>query len=166
MSLQLADRRVAESVLDIAVTLVGQDGTAVGITGLNTPAELPIGEYRVNTLVMGLRDPKGGSRWNFVFYEDRTVGERRSYAVMANQSITLDPIGELRLTADVEPKPIECQPGDTLTVRPRLHTGDGLLINTSYWGATNTYFEAQPKAEVVLRTTAGDRLDSYQSGFF
>jgi hypothetical protein len=150
--------------IEMAAMLIGRDGTAVPVSGLGRPVEVPIGEYRLNTLFIILPAGDGGRRWCYLFSKDRQR-EAVWYEVAKGETLALDPLGTLELTIEIEGNPAACKPGERLTIFPLLHTRDGLLINTCYRGSEHTQAN-QPKATVSLKSPNGIEFDSYQSGFF
>ena len=151
----------------VAATLVGRDGSAVLVSGLGQPAEIPSGEYQLQVVVVSLSGKDDSRRWNFEF--SSTAGRQRPWReVKTGATLDLDPIGSLELAIDLESNKIDCRPGDTVTVLPRLYTGDGLLINACYWGTGSADEKNHSKCTVALSGLGGpvdSALASCQSGF-
>lgn len=151
----------------IAVTLVGRDGTAVLVSGVGKPAEVPGGEYQIQIVALSAVHKEDGRRWNFLF--SACDGRQRPWhAMQSGATLDLDPIGALDLAIDLEGDKKDCKPGELLTVRPRLYTGDGLLINACYWGTEGADEKNHSKCTVALAGGPGDNrppLDTRQSGF-
>jgi hypothetical protein len=68
------------AVLDLNATLVGRDGSAIGLHGTDAVA-VPVGEYRVSTVTLTLADPAGGASWSYVFSDNGRRGELIWYKV-------------------------------------------------------------------------------------
>jgi hypothetical protein len=152
--------------VELAATLIGRDGSAVGLSGERATATLPIGEYRLGTVTCAIEDPSGGSRWNFVFSDIGRRGEPVWYKVERDATVVIDPIGELEFrTGDPGTGPV--RPGDDLRVQPQLFTGDGLLVVTCYRGASAkpASDSAGGGARIVLATALGHSLATAHSGF-
>ena len=70
----LAFARPAATVLDLSATLVGRDGSAVGLSGSDA-VTVPAGEYRLSTVTLTLADPAGGPTWSYVFSDNGRRGD-------------------------------------------------------------------------------------------
>jgi hypothetical protein len=166
VQLAVKQRGLAERIEEMTVTLLGRDGSAVGLRSGTAEVAVPVGDYRVSVLILTLKDPQGGLPWNFVFSDNGGRLPHKWYTVDKGGSQTIDPIGELELRPGLSSKRATCQPGATLTVQPELFTGDGLLINTMYRGQEESrYGYGACSALVELVTTDGRVLESQSSGF-
>jgi hypothetical protein len=167
-SVRLALRRpeVAARVLDVAATLIGRDGSAVGLHGLDAEATVPVGEYRLGTVTVALADPGGGPKWNFVFSDNGGRPEHAWHKVVKGGATRIDPIGPLEMAVEIEEGAKSCRAGEPLRVQPLLYTGDGLLITTCFRGdqSANVSYGG-PAAQVTLGEGDGPREDSASSGF-
>lgn len=160
----LISKRPVAPVLDLNATLEGRDGSAVGLHGLE-PVTVPVGEYRVTTVTLTMADPAGGPTWSYVFSDNGRRGEKIWYRVAKDATLTLDPIGRLEMTVNLEDDGPR-GPDSVLRVNPGLYTGDGLLIVTAYRGSpTVTASDDGPGAEVSLRDGEGRALNTSRSGF-
>lgn len=151
------------SVTGLEVLLVGRDGSAVGVRSLGAPVEVPVGDYRVG--MMTLRASlAGGATTSFVFSEPGARSDLTWYTVDKDAQVTIDALGELAFSMSMaEP---ECAPGADLSIRPRLLTGDGLVINTAYQGTVAPSFSAGTLfASIELQDPAGKVLARANSGF-
>jgi hypothetical protein len=155
----------ASQVLDLVATLVGRDGSAVGLRGKNADAAVPVGEYRISTLTLSITDPGGGVQWNYVFSDNGGRPEQNWYKVEQDGEVVIDPLGKFELSTSLADNAITCRAGESLSVQPRLYTGDGLLINTCYRGLMSASNHSGPTAHIVLWATDGTRLGDAQSGF-
>lgn len=149
----------------MSATLIGRDGSVVALNGERTDVAVPIGDYRLGTVTCAFDDKNGGRRWNFVFSDIERRGGDRWYKIEPASSTTIDPIGILDFKTGVEgTEPIRA--GGEVRLRPRLYTGDGLLIVTCYRGTVaDPAGSAGTGAAITLFTTAGRRLDTARSGF-
>lgn len=164
-TVRLALGRPGASIADLSVTLVGRDGSAVGLAGGGASAEVPVGEYRLGTVVLALDDPAGGPRWWYVFSDHGRRGEPVWYSVGKGVAVAIDPLEAVALEAGLE-GPGPRSPGDDLVVRPGLFTGDGLRIVTCYRGTPTTPGgDDGPAAEITLSDRAGRALVRARSGF-
>ncbi len=153
------------AAVELTATLIGRDGSAVGLSGERAQATVPIGEYRLGTVTCAFPDAQGGPRWNFVFSDIGRRGEPRWYKVERNGTTTIDPIGRLEFKTGAEDmKPP--RPGDDFKVQPQLFNGDGLLIVTCYRGMlANPASDSGTGATIALTTADGHILDTAHSGF-
>jgi hypothetical protein len=154
----------AEQVEEIQATVQSRDGVTGRLNGLDQEVSLPAGEYRLTTVLLSLKDPKGDAAWGFVF-NDNGGKEPRWHTLTKNGSLTLEPVGALDFSVDVQDGKTTCRPGDQLSVRPGLYTADGLLIERAYRGR----FESNPfggGCHGTIRLRDGERvLDTVASGF-
>jgi hypothetical protein len=151
-------------ITEIAVTLVGRDGSAVGLRGPNAKATVPIGEYRVSAVALSLDDLAGGPRWNFVFSDNQAGDDRRWHELAKDATLSIDPLEKLDFATGAWQTDGKCRPGDDLTFQPKLLTADGLLINTCYRGSHDTGRDGT-SASIQLSTSDGTLLSTAQSGF-
>jgi hypothetical protein len=156
----------AARILELNATLIGRDGSAVGLSGEGAEVTLPIGEYRIGTLTVALEDPGGGPKWSFVFSDNGGNADHKWYKVEKGGSIDLDPIGTLEMQAGVEGDAKPARPGEELALQPKLYTGDGLLISTCFRGTPTTPGSLEgPGADIRLSGTDGRPLAAARSGF-
>jgi hypothetical protein len=153
-------------IASLFATLLSREGIAVSLSGPSAESTVPIGEYRVAALTLAFDSPSGGPPWNFVFAAEGARGEPTWHRVENNGTVTIDPIGELEFTADLDADPTSIASGDDLIVRPRLYTAGGLSIITCYRGNPATLAtEDGPGAHVSLSDHSGRLLASARSGF-
>lgn len=153
---------------DLRATLIGRDGSAVGLEGQAEGVTVPAGEYRVATLWLALDDPRGGPRWSFIFSDDDGKPRYKWYKVETGGTIEIDPVGQLEMHTglEVHRKPIRA--GDDIPLQPRLYTGDGLAINTCFRGSPATPGGGDGDgqgAEITLCGTGQQPLGVARSGF-
>jgi hypothetical protein len=151
-------------VAEISVTLVGRDGSAVGLRGPNAKVTAPIGEYRVSALAVTFDDPAGGARWNFVFSDNQPGDTKRWQELQKDATLAIDPLEEFHFSTGPSQTDGKCWPGDDLTFQPKLFTIDGLLINTCYRGTHDTGRDGT-SANIKLASSDGTLLSTAQSGF-
>jgi hypothetical protein len=161
----LAFARTAATVLDLNATLVGRDGSAVGLHGVDAVA-VPAGEYRLSTVTLTLADPAGGPTWSYVFSDNGRRGEMIWYKLAKDGTLAVDPIGRLEMAVNFEEENAPLRPDANLRVNPALYTGDGLLIVTAYRGSpTMTASDDGLGADVSLCDGAGRAHGATRSGF-
>ncbi len=153
----------AANIVDVAATLVGRDGSAIGLRGLDAQATAPIGEYRVSALTVAFEDAHGGQRWTFVFSDTQAGRPQRWQRLDRDAELEIAPLEKFEFLADCQGK-TSCHPGEQLSVQPQLYTVDGLLINTCYRGAHDTGRDG-PNARISLEDSGGFPLESALSGF-
>lgn len=151
-------------VIEIAVTLVGRDGSAVGLRGPNAEASVPIGDYRVSAVAVTLEDATAGQRWNFVFSDNQSGDVKRWHQLKKDDRLSIDPLEKFEFAAGPWQTGGTCRPGDDLTFQPKLFTVDGLLINTCYRGTHDTGRDGTC-ASIKLTASGGSLLSTAQSGF-
>jgi hypothetical protein len=160
--LSLRPSAPAARVEELTVTLAGRDGSVFTLRGHDAEAVLPVGDYRLSVLTCTLTDPHGGPSWSFTFSDGNGRPPHRWHTLGRDARLVIDPVGQLELLAAVDPEGRRCRPGDSISVRPRLYTGDGLLICSACRGSGGEARECG--GEVVL--AAGDTvLDEHGSGF-
>ena len=151
------------SIAGLEVLLVGRDGSAVGIRSLGAPVQVPVGNYRVGMLTLRA-SVAGGATTSFVFSELGAYSDRTWYSVEKDARVTIDALGQLAFSAS--PVELVCAPGADLSVRPRLLTSDGLVINTAYEGSmAPSYSAGTLSASIELQDPTGKVLVCAKSGF-
>ena len=151
-------------ITEIAVTLVGRDGSAAGLRGTDAEATVPMGDYRVSAVSLSLDDPAGGQRWNFVFSDNGGRDEKRWRKLGKDGELAIDPLEKFDFSIGPWQVNGKCRAGDELTFQPKLFTVDGLLINTCYRGAHDTGRDGTC-ATIKLSASDGTLLATAQSGF-
>jgi hypothetical protein len=154
-----------EQVEEIQVTVQSRDGVVASLRGLAEGVTLPAGEYRVSSLLLTLKAPKGEPAWGYVFGDNGGKGHRWR-RLDRGGTLTVDPVGSLEFTAAVGDGKAEAEAGAEVSVRPALYTGDGLLIERAYRGS----FHGGPgdhgcAGKIALRGKGGLALDSASTGF-
>ncbi len=151
----LAVAPTTATILDLNATLVGRDGSAIGLRRPEV-VTVPVGEYCLSTVTLTLTDPAGGPAWSYVFSDNGRRGEVPWYKVAKDGTVAIDPIGRLKMTVEFEEE--NARSGAELRVKPALFTGDGLLIVTAFRGSpTVTASDNGPGADVSVHDGAGLR---------
>jgi hypothetical protein len=152
-----------EQVREVVATFQSKDGVVATIRQPAGEVTVPVGDYRVSSLLLTLEGNKGEPKWGFVF-GDNGGKKPRWHKLARDATLALDPVGKLAFSAEAGEKG-ECQAGESLTVRPALYTGDGLLIERAYRGPFGDRGD-QGCSGLVNLMGAGDRvLGSASSGF-
>jgi hypothetical protein len=163
--LELANRAGLPAPVELTATLIGRDGSAIGLSGNPAIATVPTGEYRLGTVTCAFADGRFDLRWTFVFSDIGRRGELRWHEVESDRTTAIDPIGKLEFRTGAEEMP-PAHPGDDLWIQPQLFTGDGLLIVTRYRGTpSDPADERGTGARIALATTDGQTLATANSGF-
>jgi len=152
-------------VEDFHALLVGRDGSAVALRGVDAKMVVPTNEYRLASLTLVVADPGGGEPWSYVFSGGAGDPNRKWYDLQADAVITLEPLAGLKLAADVAGGESSCRAGDELRITPRLRTHDGLSIDTAWRGDRLHYQGESVGAEVRLVATDGSLVAASRSGF-
>jgi hypothetical protein len=157
---------LAARVEQVSVTMIGRDGSAMGLHGGQAEATVPVGEYRPSALAIRVKDPAGGPAWHYVFDAEGGRANSAWRKVDAGQCVAIDPIGSLDLNAGLGVGVVPCHPGDSIKMKPGLFTGDGLLIKTIYRGEEASRSGREISAVQIRLTTAqGTVLARASSGF-
>jgi hypothetical protein len=152
-------------VLDLGVSLVGRDGTAVYLNGPSAEAVVPVGDYRVSGLTVMLAGAIGGQPWTFTFSDNGGRPKKRWYTVARNAVTSIDPVGKVELLTGLDRSAV-ARPGKDLEVQPQLFTSDGLLIVSCFRGVPNSPLGREETfADIALESPAGGRLASARAGF-
>jgi len=153
-------------VRDVALVLVGRDGTAVGIREAGRETPVPSGAYRVSVVTLTLDEPSTGPPWGYVFAESGDPVPPVWHDVGDGTSVEIEPIGRLDLTLPIPAGGLEVPPGGQLTVEPRLVTEDGLLLMNCYRGTgMASYAGDRPQVRCTLIGANGKILATASSGF-
>jgi hypothetical protein len=154
--------KLAKLASKVHLTMVGRDGSVACLQGDGAVAAVPIGDYRPGTLAISLGAPDGLT-WHYVFSSEGASAERTWHKVEQNKTISIDPVGELKLSADVS---IARQPGASISIQPGLFTGDGLAVRTIHRGeSASERMGDSPTVEIKLATANGKVLETQSSGF-
>src|SRR5262249_34151442 len=153
-----------ERVREVVATFQSRDGVVATIRQQGAEVTVPVGEYRISSLLLTLQDPKGGLAWGYVFCDN---GGRppRWHKLSRGGTVSVDAVGKLDFTASAG-EGGKCKPGESLTVRPALYTGDGLLIERAYRGefAADSYEQGRA-GHGPVRGKGERQLDAASSGF-
>ncbi len=151
-----------EQVREVSATFQSRDGVVATIRQAAGEVPVPAGEYRVSSLLLTLQGD--GPTWGYVFSDSGGKGPRW-HKLAKDATVAIDPVGKLDFTATAG-EGGKCKPGETLTVRPLLYTGEGLLIERAYRGAfASGPFDEGCHARVSLAGADGKALASTTSGF-
>jgi hypothetical protein len=137
IELALSPPARAARVADAHATLIGRDGSAVGVDGLGQAVTVPSGEYRIGTLALTFEDSGSGPRWSFIFSDNGGKPDYRWHKLEKGTALVIDPVGALEMETGVEDESKPVRAGEDITLQPRLYTGDGLLINTCFRGVSS-----------------------------
>jgi hypothetical protein len=166
LRLRLPSALKAEHVEEIQATVQSRDGVVANLRSLETATTVPAGSYRISSLLLTLKDSRGGSSWGFVFNDNG--GRSHSWHDAAKDAdVALDPIGSLDFAVEMGEGQSTCKAGESLRVQPALYTGDGLLIERAYRGAytSSPFGGGGCSGEIALHGADEALLDSASSGF-
>jgi hypothetical protein len=154
-----------ETVEEVQVTVQSRDGVVATLNGPAAEVAVPVGDYRVSSLLLTLKDDRGGPAWGYVF-TDNGGKTYRWHALKKDAAVAIDPLGTLEFSCALTDGKEECRAGDSVSVRPALYTGDGLLIERAYRGPfQNNPFDSGCGGRITLQGKGGAVLDSAVSGF-
>jgi hypothetical protein len=146
-------------IQSITVSLVGEDGGAFALRGSGSELSVPVGRYRLYSLVVVAQSGDLGQAWEYVFNHE---GGRpfRWFDLKRDSRLEINPLDHLDLIAEGLAE--TCQPGEILPVKLVVFTSDGLRMNACTVSSTA---QEATQAHVVLRDAKGDRLAFSKSGF-
>jgi hypothetical protein len=152
---------------ELHATLLGRDGSAVGLSGEGEGMTVPAGEYRLGTLSLSFDDPRGGQPWSFIFSDNGGTADHKWHRVQKGSTVEIDPVGKLVLETGVDDAGQTFAAGGDIALQPRLFTGDGLLINTCFRGSpTAPGGHDGAAADITLKgSAAAESLAVACSGF-
>ncbi len=165
--LQLRQLATDATILRLHAMLVGEDGSAFTVTGVDTPIVVPAGKYAFGAVSLSVQPVGAAQPTSFVFSRtglDETV---RWHELRKDQELVLDPVGKLRFDLHVEPETLPAKAGGTIRVQPQLFTADGLLINSCAYGDSDreALYDRGPGSILTLHDAQQKVLDSTRSGF-
>jgi hypothetical protein len=149
----------ATRIQSITTSLVSEAGGAFALRGSGSEVSVPVGRYRVYSLVVVARSGDSGLPWEYVF---NTEGGRpfRWFDLKRDGRLTINPLDHLDLIAEGLDK--TCQPGQILSVKPVVFNSDGLRINACTLSSTD---QDATYAHVILRDAKQERLITQKPGF-
>jgi hypothetical protein len=161
--------RWAKRANSVHVTLVGRDGSIAAVRGDGAEVAVPVGEYRLGMLAIALGGADGDRGWNYVFSSEIASADEtapvkwRWHDVKQGKLLSINPLGELTLTAAVSPV---SRSDENFTVQPSLVIPDGLSVRSVYQGEAMSGREpGSPTVQIELATAGGNIVESYSSGF-
>src|SRR5262249_27479512 len=102
-----------EQVEEIQAAVQSRDGVVANLRGFDTALTVPTGNYRVSSLLLTLKDPKGGISWGFVF-NDNGGKDPSWHALAKDAEVALDPVGSLDFALDAGEGRTSCRAGAKL----------------------------------------------------
>lgn len=168
IKLELATLAPGAKVRSLEVSLMGEDGSAYAVRTEGETIQVPQGGYAVRAVQLAIEQADDDRPWNFQFTRYDLPTAQQWQRVKTGETITLDPVGPLVLSAESPQLDQPVAAGTDVTIRPRLFTAGGLWI-------TNCHFNDKPVeswdrgkencAETTLCQTDGTRVGSHTSGF-
>jgi hypothetical protein len=166
--LRVIAARLPESarVLAFEAMVFSDDGSAYSLKQPNEAIEVPVGRYTLGSVTMTIDD--GNSEpWHFVFSRSDTIAEDDWMGVATGQEASLEAVGQPRFVLNTD-HGSELHRGATISVKPRVYTQDGLLINLSCRGRQIGSFDRERshnQCHIKLTSPSSETLSSAQSGF-
>jgi hypothetical protein len=150
---------------DISATLLSRDGIVATLRGKNAEAVLPVGEYRCTTVLLNSKDSRTGQLWGYIF-SDNGAARKEWHSLAKDACLALNPVGQPQLACTAS-ETSKCIAGEQVQLRPRLYTGEGLLITMVYLGREIPIasFGNGPQAVIALVDSGGAKLAEAASGF-
>jgi hypothetical protein len=154
------------SLLKIDVMLIGEDGSAFTVRGINDATVLPAGRYAVGSVALSVECATAREPVHFVFSSVGVSAGTRWHELKKDRELILDPIGNLRFALEIEKNPRVRKPGETICVQPQLFTADGLLINSCAVGDSHQRSRLDNHRHCQVKLFAGNQaIDVQSSGF-
>lgn len=154
----------AECEVDrVSVMLTDERNNAFRISSLN-PFELPVGRYRVRSVVMSVVDEKS-NKWGFDFGYAGIPNKYCEVEIREDENATLDPIEQVEL------KFIDFKTSSeysSLQIRPQLYTDTGLYLlysGSDVFSRDNVSDSAHNLAKVEAFDSNGKNIGRQTSGF-
>lgn len=145
---------------DLSVQLVSDLGELVLIRDLKQPPRLPVGRYRVDSVLFRLADVTG-EIWSYRF----VGGQGYSIVVEAGKESTASLLQGLALEMNVTPAAREIEPGQRLDVTPHMRTPSGLYLADCHLLAKESFLPIARAADIQLNALPGGMVDRATSGF-
>lgn len=151
-------------VEEIQLTVQSRDGIVASLRDAAAEVVVPASSYRISSLLLTLKDAAGAAAWGYVF-TDHGDKDARWHTVEPDSVLSLDPVGHITFSAISSFRNHPARSGP-LQVSPRLHTGDGLLIERAYRaGRHNDAYDSGCHARIALLGERGDTVEWAKSGF-
>jgi hypothetical protein len=116
-------------VQKLDVMLTGDDGSAFAINALDAATVLPAGRYAIGSVALSLEHSGANQPTHFVFFRVGIDDETRWHELKKDQELTIDPVGKLRFSLEIDASHRVRKPGESIRIQPQLFTADGLIIN-------------------------------------
>jgi Carboxypeptidase regulatory-like domain len=165
LQLALPEALKPDQVEEIEVRVQSRDGVMVAMRDPEAAATVPSGDYRITSLRLTLKDPKGGPGWGYIFGDNEGKASRW-HRLDTSATLKIDPLGSVEFTATIGDGKREGRAGELLSVSPGLYTCDGLLLERVYRGRFQSALSDSGCAgRVTLAGEGGRILDSARTGF-
>ena len=168
LRLSLPKEMNKDAFLEVNFVVVARDGSIVKLDLAQDNVEVPVGEYCPFELSALVKDSTGGDPWTFSFGRDfdwAGIAASRGYVVKDKGRVPVPPFVDLAMEAKLGREGLEYRPGEAISVRPQVKTGDHLALRSCYRSATMDSSARHPGASIRLMTLGGKTLDSATSGF-
>jgi hypothetical protein len=154
------------SLLKIDVMLIGEDGSALTVSGVDGTTALPAGRYAVGSVALSVQCATAREPVHFVFSSIAVDSGTRWHELKKDRDFILDPLGKLRFGLEIEKGQRIRKPGETIRVQPQLFTADGLQINSCAVGDSEEGSRLGNHRRCLVKLVAGDQaVDVQSSGF-
>ena len=152
-------------ILDLSISLVGEDGTVAFLSEFGKPVVVPIGKYRVYQASIRVRDPAGAEPWYYQFAPEFTARRFAWHMVSKDSLTTLEPFASLTLSAKINDPPKDRSgPGESLQILTSFQSGDLLeaqiCCRGNHWDNLKSC-----EAQIQLTCTTGEQFDVAKTGF-
>ena len=166
--LELGTLAPGAKVRSLEVSLMGEDGSAYAVRSEGEAIKVPQGGYAVRAVQLAIEQSGDNRPWNFQFTRSDLPTAQQWNRVKTGETIAIDPVGPLVLSAESPQLDQPVAAGTEVTVRPRLVTVGGLWITSSHFNDKPVESWERGKencAETTLCQTDGTRVGSHTSGF-
>jgi hypothetical protein len=153
-------------LLKIDVMLIGEDGSAFTVSGVDGATVLPAGRYAVGSVALSVQCATAREPVHFVFSSVGVDAGTHWHVLKKDKELVLDPLGKLRFGLEIDKGQRIRKPGETIRVQPQLFTADGLQINSCAMGDSEEGSRLGNHRRCLVKLIAGNHaVDVQSSGF-
>jgi hypothetical protein len=154
------------SLLKIDVMLIGEDGSAFAVSGLDRATVLPAGRYAVGSVALSVELATAPGPVHFVFSRVGVDAGTRWHELEKDRELILDPLGKLRFGLQIDRGQRARKPGEAIRVQPQLFTADGLQINSCAVGGSEEGPRQGNHRRCLVKLIAKNQVVDLQSSGF
>ena len=137
------------AITSCQAVLSSSDGVHVTLSSLDKPLSVPVGNYSVKQLRIGLKDDR---HWLASF--EQKPGDRTVVNVLRDSQVELDLLGELKLSAEVNGRISAGTQAGQIIIQPMLSSQSGLYLSRSAVGKLSAQNDNPLTASLIEFGTA------------